>query len=383
MARQATAKQKPSAETASDLKIKDIIVHRLRLPYRTVIHFRSLSEGTGDYALVRIIANDGTEGIAEAVCRPAQHGEDVAAVRDEVDNLLKPRLLGFDPLAHHAAIQAISKVKHCRTAKALIDVAMWDLKGKILGQPVWRLLGAANAEPVPLTWLVHGHDRTTQVQEAIRKHEERGYNSMKLKTWKRSLEDVRLVEDVRKALGDDTFIYVDGNGSYKEGEARTILSQVAQFNVQFMEEPCRFTDPIRQAAFAAQIPIPILGDQCLETVDDVHLHIRLGAVGAISVKPRRTGITQSLNIIAMAEAAGVPVVIGTDSESRIGAMARMHLRTGIPWLAGYPTETHFFDKLADDAFAGEFRFKDGTLTPNDAPGFGAEIDPAKLDALSA
>ena len=114
----------------------------------------------------------------------------------------------------------------------------------------------------------------------------------------------------------------------------------------------------------------------------MQLHIRLGSVGAVSIKPRRTGFTQSLKIAALAEAAGLPVVIGTDSESRIGAMARIHLRAALPWLAPYPAETHFFDKLTDDAFAGDFDFKDGTLTPDDSPGFGVSTDHNKLDSFA-
>jgi L-alanine-DL-glutamate epimerase-like enolase superfamily enzyme len=367
----------------SDLRIKDVIVHKLRLPYRGVVNFRSVTQDRGEYALLRIITDDGQEGIAESVCRPEQHGEDAAAVATTIEKLFKPRLVGLDPLAHLAALEAMGGVKFCRSAKALIDVALWDLKGKILKQPVWRLLGAARPKPVPLTWLVHGKTtRQAMVAEAQRQHDERGYNSMKLKTWKRSMEDVRLVEDVRKALGDEAFLYVDGNGSYAEGEARTILARVADYNAAFIEEPCKFSDPLRQAAFAAHLPVPLLGDQCLQSLDDVQLHIRLGGVGAVSIKLRRTGFTQSLKIAALAEAAGLPVVIGTDSESRIGSQARMHFRAALPWLAPYPAETHFFDKLTDDAFAGEFLFRDGTLTPTDAPGFGAGIDSAKLETFA-
>ncbi len=367
----------------SDLRIKDVVIHKLRLPYRGVVNFRSVTQDRGEYALLRIITDDGQEGIAESVCRPEQHGEDAAALVATIEKLFKPRLVGLDPLAHLAALEAMDGVKFCRSAKALIDVALWDLKGKILKQPVWRLLGAARPKPVPLTWLVHGKTtRQAMVAEAQRQHDERGYNSMKLKTWKRSMEDVRLVEDVRKALGDDAFLYVDGNGSYAEGEARTILARVADYNAAFIEEPCKFSDPLRQAAFAAHLPVPLLGDQCLQSLDDVQLHIRLGGVGAVSIKLRRTGFTQSLKIAALAEAAGLPVVIGTDSESRIGSQARMHFRAALPWLAPYPAETHFFDKLTDDAFSGEFLFRDGTLTPTDAPGFGAAIDTAKLETFA-
>jgi L-alanine-DL-glutamate epimerase-like enolase superfamily enzyme len=367
----------------SDLKIKDVVVHKLLLPYRSVVNFRAVTQDKGEYALLRIITDDGHEGIAESVCRPEQHGEDATALATMIDTLFKPRLIGLDPLAHLTALEAMNGVKFCRSAKALIDVALWDLKGKILNQPVWRLLGAAKSKPVPLTWLVHGKStREAMVAEAVSKHQERGYNSMKLKTWRRSMEDVRLVEDTRKALGDGAFLYVDGNGSYSEGEARNILARVADYGVMFIEEPCKFADPLRQAAFAPHLPVPLLGDQCLQSLEDVQLHTRLGSVGAVSIKPRRTGFTQSLKIAAVAEAAGLPVVIGTDSESRIGAMARMHFRAALPWLAPYPAETHFFDKLTDDAFAGEFNFKEGTLTPSDAPGFGAGIDRKKLETFA-
>jgi muconate cycloisomerase len=382
MAQQSPARRELIENAASDLRIKDVIVHKLKLRYKDVVNFRSVTQDRGEFVILRLVADNGIEGIAESVCRPEQHGEDATKFAYSIDTLFKPRLIGLDPLAHLSALAAINKVKFCRAEKALIDVALWDLKGKILGQPVWRLLGGDNPKPVPLTWLVHGGKREAMVAEAQRMREERGYNSMKLKTWKRSMEDVRLVEDTRKALGDETFIYVDGNGSYSEGEARTILARVAEYNAMFIEEPCKFSDPVRQATFAAHLPVPLLGDQCLQSLEEVQLHLKLGGVGAVSIKLRRTGFTQSLKIAALAEAAGLPVVIGTDSESRIGSMARLHFRAALPWLAPYPAETHFFDKLADDAFAGDFPFRDGTLTPSDAPGFGAAIDQHKLESLS-
>src|SRR5262249_35745161 len=107
--------------------------------------------------------------------------------------------------------------------------------------------------------------------------------------------------------------------------------------------------------------------------------IKATSVGAVSVKLRRTGLTESLKIIALCDAANIPVVIGTDSESRLGSMVRMHLRSAIPSLAPWPTETHFFGKLGDDTFAGDCNFADGTITPTDSPGFGAALDRGKVE----
>jgi L-alanine-DL-glutamate epimerase-like enolase superfamily enzyme len=154
---------------------------------------------------------------------------------------------------------------------------------------------------------------------------------------------------------------------------------MAQYDVSFIEEPCDFVDPLRQAAMAKELPTALLGDQSCRTLKEVALLLRLGAVDAVSVKLRRTGITEALKIIALCEAAGVPAVIGTDSESRIGALTRMHLHAATGYLHDWPAETHFFHKLSDDAFAGEFNFADGCVKPGDAPGFGAAIDRGKLE----
>ncbi len=142
------------------------------------------------------------------------------------------------------------------------------------------------------------------------------------------------------------------------------------------------SDLNRMALLAQALPVAVLGDSACDALDSVHAHIRADAVGAVSVKLRRTGYAESLKIVALCEAAGLPAVIGTDSESRIGAMARVHLRMAIPSMAPWPIETHFFDKLGADVFAGEFGLKDGAITPSDAPGFGAEIDARALATYS-
>ena len=366
------------AGSRSDLKIAAVEALRLKLPYKNAIAFHSVTEASGQYVILRLALDDGSEGIAEAVCRAAHSGEDAASVAYQIETFFRPLLVGADPTGHLSLLASIQKVKGCRAAKALIDIALWDLRGKIFGQPVWRLLGGAKPAPVPLTWIAHGNTREAQVAEAKRVAAERGYRGMKLKTWRRSLEDVRMVADVRVAL-PEMLIYVDGNGSYTETEVRTILAKVADSGVAFIEEPCACVDPARQAALAAALPVALLGDQGCETLPAVNTLLRLNAVGAVSVKLRRTGLTESLKIIALCEAAGVPIVIGTDSESRIGALARAQLRAAIPSLAPWPTETHFFDKLGEDAFAGDFAFADGTITPNDTPGFGAAFDRRKLE----
>jgi L-alanine-DL-glutamate epimerase-like enolase superfamily enzyme len=363
----------------SGLAIAAVEAFRLKLPYRAAVSFKTVRQSVGEYVILRLVLDNGLEGLAEAICRPEQSGEDATSLAYQLETFFKPRLLGADPLGHLALMAQMEAIRDCHPAKSLIDIALWDLRGKVFGQPVWRLLGGTRPEPIPLTWIAHGNTREAQVAEAKRAAEERGFKGLKMKTWRRAPEDVTMVAETRAAVGPERMIYIDCNGSYTESEARTILPAVQEHNVSFIEEPCKFGDPVRGAALAAALPIAVLGDQCCPTLNDVNTLLRLGAVGAVSVKLRRTGISQSLKIIAVCEAAGIPVVIGTDSESRIGALARMHLRAAIPSLASWPTETHFFLKLTGDAFAGDFQFADGTITVSDAPGFGAAMDRRKLE----
>lgn len=370
--------ENPTTQT-SDLKIARVEAYRLKLPYKSAVSFKSTKQAVGEFVLLRLVLGNGVDGIAESVCRPEHTGEDATSVAYEIENFFKPLMLGADPLGHLALLAKLDQVRHCKAAKSLIDLALWDIRGKIFGQPVWRLLGGTKPKPVPLSWIAHGNTVEGQIAEVKKMRETRGYRGMKLKTWRRSNEDVRMVEGVRKVVGDDMVIYIDCNGSYSETEARTILPRIAPFNVSFMEEPCDFQDLQRAAMVAAQLPVAVLGDQSCASLLDVNANIRANAVGAVSVKLRRTGLTESLKIIALCEAIGIPVVIGTDSESRLAAMPRMHLRSAIPHLDPWPTETHFFDKLADDVFSGDFNFSDGTITANDEPGFGASFDRKQVE----
>src|SRR6266700_1293441 len=121
----------PSAGASSDLKIASVEALRLKLPYKKPISFASLTESSGQYVILRIALPDGTEGIAESVCRPGHTGEDAVTVAYQLETFFKPLLIGADPLGHLALLAKMAKVRECRAAKMLIDVALWDLRGKV------------------------------------------------------------------------------------------------------------------------------------------------------------------------------------------------------------------------------------------------------------
>ena len=311
MAKESISQQSASARTngeedalRSDDTIERIETYCLDLPYRNAVQFRSVREDSGAYIILRLVTRSGAEGIAESVARPSHSGEDPKLLAYAIRTFFAPLLEGADPFAHNDIHAAIAKVKGARTAHALIDVALWDLRGKLLGQPVWRLLGGGKPARVPVGWIAHGNTAEAMTKQAVEAIEVRGFSALKIKTWKRSREDVSMIGDIRAAVGDKVVMWADSNGAYTETEARTILPDLAQHGIAFLEEPCTFRDPLRMAAMAADLPIALLGDQTCDTVGAVYHLIKINAVGAVSVKLRRTGITDSLKIIALADAAG-------------------------------------------------------------------------------
>ena len=148
-----TGLQNAAPALASGIKIAAVEAFRLKLPYKKAVSFRSVTESGGQYVILRLALEDGSEGIAEAVCRAAMSGEDATSVAYQIETFVRPLLIGADPMGNLALMSSIQKVRGCRAAKALVDIALWDLRGKLLGQPVWRLLGGGAPQPVPLTWM--------------------------------------------------------------------------------------------------------------------------------------------------------------------------------------------------------------------------------------
>src|SRR5688572_15034139 len=124
-----TALSKAQSVTETDLKIARLDVHKLKLPYKAPVKFGRVTEDASEYVLLRIVADDGKEGFAESVCRPQHTGEDATVVAYQLKTFFEPLMLGRDPFDHLNILAALNSVRACAAAKALIDIALWDLRG--------------------------------------------------------------------------------------------------------------------------------------------------------------------------------------------------------------------------------------------------------------
>lgn len=364
--------------------IDRVEVFCLHIPYTSEVRYASTRDTVGVFVILRLTTKDGAIGIAECCSRAEQsNGDDIHTVAYQIETHFKHLILGMDPLAHDAILHKIAKIKKCRAAKALIDNALWDLKGKLLQQPIWRLLGGSPPKPVPISAIVFGYTSVKDMaKDAAQAVADQGVLGFKIKTWKRSMEDVDVVREIRKAVGDDIFLYADANRVYTEGEARRVFPHFADYNIKMIEDPCKFVSAHDLTRLANELPIPILADGWFETATDVYNLARINVIGAVSVKINKTGMTQALQLINFCDMAGLQVVIGTNTESRVGTLPMIHVWSAFKNLQSIPSETGFYRHLADDVFEGELKYEKGHVHVPNAHGFGAQLNEKKLKKYS-
>jgi L-alanine-DL-glutamate epimerase-like enolase superfamily enzyme len=260
-------------------------------------------------------------------------------------------------------------------ALAAIDVALWDLKAQAAGAPLWHLLGGSERKAVEAYdtdggWLNWPDD--VLVDECRRAVLERGYRAVKIKVGSDSLrDDLRRIEAVRRAIGDDARLMVDANGRLGHHEAMRLGHELAGFDVAWFEEPTSFDDVAAHARLARTLSTPIaLGEQ-LSTTDAFRDFVRAEAVDVVQADAvRLAGVTEWWTVADLAFAHRLPVV------PHIGDMMQVHLHLAIahpactllehiPWLR--------------DCFVESATVRDGHFVLPQRPGAGTALRPDALE----
>ncbi|MBI4279720.1 MAG: dipeptide epimerase, partial [Armatimonadetes bacterium] len=264
------------------------------------------------------------------------------------------------------------------SAKAAVDVAIHDLLGKHLGVPVWVLLGGCFRDRVAVTRAV-GMGSDSQVVAAACTAAARGFRVVKLKAGTRPEDDVRRVRAVREAIGPGPQIRVDANGGYCTArEAIAALRAMEGLGVDLAEQPVSRFDLEGLAAIRRATAIPVLVDESVHSPEDALRVIRAQAADVISVKVQKAGgLYPAMRVVAVADAAHVPVTVGSWSESGLGSAANLHLIAAIRHLA-YPCDLKGPDTFTVDIVREPVPIVDGEACVPDGPGLGVTLDDDRL-----
>jgi len=268
--------------------------------------------------------------------------------------------LGDDPFVIEDIMHRLDKVIRLNpSAKAAVDMALYDLMGKVLGVPLYKLLGL-NPKHTPHTSFTIGID--TPVEMAKKALIAKDYPILKIKVGtKHDLDIIKAIRDVTNAV-----IRVDANTGWTPKEAIKTINALAPYNIEFVEQPIVAHDLPGLKLIRDNVPIPIIADESCVTVEDIPRVAE--CVDGVNLKLMKCGgIRHALKMIHVARAHNLRVMIGCMIESSLAITAAAHLT---PLVDYADLDGHLL--ISDDPYVG-VTVEKGKLVLPDSAGLGVKV----------
>ena len=366
------------ASRVASARIVEVEAIPYAVPYRRPARFASGAVERADNVLVRIHTDVGLVGHAEAQPRPYTYGETQASIVAAVRGWFAPRLLGMRPGAIEEARAAFAGLAGNHCARGAVDVALWDLLGRLAGVPCSTLLGGY-ADRVAVAHMLSFDTPEAMADDAATMHAEHGVRTFKVKVGRDPQLDIAAVAAIRDAL-PDAVLYADANRGWTREQALDAGDALIGLGVVAIEEPIAIEDRRGRALLAERWDVPLAGDESCLSLTDVRRAIDEGAVGQVCVKIARTGFSESRDVLGLCRAERMPVVIASQYEGALGALASIAFGAAFADTASRPVEATNFRDLGTDLLAELPRIADGHVAVPTTPGLGYVIDE---DALAA
>lgn len=367
--------------TTTPVRIARMEWFPIRIPLPRPLQWASLRETAVDYVLLKITADNGLIGVAEGAAKVPWTGATLRSLMVAFEEMFEPAMRGVDLLDEAATLRAMKRPREHTLAKAMIDVACWDIRSQIAGQPLWRLWGGTPS--VPVCWVITRQPPVVMAREAEDMAARHGFRAFKVKGGQGVATDLEALAAIRSAVGDGVELTVDANGHYSAAETPAYVAQLADRGIRFVEDPCR-TEPT--AAFSdlqAVCRLPLLVDGPCRDVLIAKLFLERGARG-LSIKVGKAGgYSDNRTIIDLAAARDCAVNVGILTESSLGSLAALQLQAAIPpALAQLPAETTFFLMLDREYVQAPLRVVDGAVHLPEEPGMARAIDWRQVKSLA-
>lgn len=343
------------------------VTMRLTEPY-------SISYETVDRTTNVFLQIETDAGICGYGCAaPDEHvtGESSESVIAGLGDHAEPILHGADPLRWTLLLEKLSAaLPSSPTARAAVDMALFDILGKVGGVPVWKLLGGyRDCIRTSITiGILPEIDTVARAVEWVRQ----GFRSLKIKGGMDVDLDVARVLQVRAAVGPAVELRFDANQGYSEDQAVRFIEQSRDARLELIEQPTPRNQPLLLGRVTRRVPLPVMADESLMTLGDAFRLASDGLADMVNVKLMKVGgISEALMINAVARSAGIECMVGCMDESALAIAAGLQFALARPNVVYADLDGHL--ALENDPAAGAVILRDGILYPTDRPGLGFDL----------
>lgn len=352
------------------MKIKDIQIGHISVPLIRPFKTALRTVNSVEDVIVKIITDTGNIGYGEAPPTGVITGDTKGAIISAIEDHIKKSIVGMDIENFEEIMLKLDKsVVKNTSAKAAIDIALYDLYGQLYKAPLYKLLGGYRKEIVTdITISVNSpHEMALDSIDAI-KH---GYKTLKIKVGVDSNLDIKRMKAIREAVGYDVDLRIDANQGWKPKEAVYTLRKMedAGLNIEFVEQPVEAHDIDGLKFVTDNVSIPVMADESVFSPTDAVKIMQIKAADLINIKLMKTGgIHNALKICSMAEVYGMECMIGCMLEAKVSVTAAVHLAAAKSIITKIDLDGPVL--CSKDPVEGGAVFEDYKISLLDEPGLG-------------
>jgi len=353
------------------MKITDIRFGMLRVPLKTPFKTALRTVDKVEDIVVMVHTDDGRVGYGEAPATAVITGDTHGSIVDAIRHYIAPRLIGQDIADLNRITKLIQGTMEKNTsAKAAVEIAVYDLWGQLYDAPLYKLLGGG--DPVITTDITISVDYIDKMVADSVAAVERGFESLKIKVGKDIGVDIERVRAIYAAVEDRALLRLDANQGWTAKEAVYALHALedAGVRLELVEQPVKARDLEGMRYVTERVHTPIMADESVFGPAEVMDLIRMRAADIINIKLMKTGgISNAIRIADIAGLYGIECMIGCMLESSISVAAAVHVAVA---KADVITKVDLDGPSlsAYDPVDGGVDFNESEISINDAPGLG-------------
>ncbi|MCJ0824415.1 dipeptide epimerase [Luteimonas sp. 50] len=353
------------------MKISDIQFGMLRVPLKTPFKTALRTVEQVEDIVVMVRTDDGHVGYGSAPATAVITGDTHGSIMDAVRHYISPRLIGQD-------IANLNRVTHLvqgameknSSAKAAVEIAVYDLWGQLYGAPLYKLLGGG--DPVVTTDITISVDYIDKMVADSIDAVERGFESLKIKVGKDIGVDIERTRAIHAAVEGRALLRLDANQGWTAKQAVYALQTLedAGVKLELVEQPVKAYDLEGLRYVTERVHTPVMADESVFGPMEVIELIRMRAADIVNIKLMKTGgISNAVRIADICGMHGIECMIGCMLESSIGVAAAVHLAVA---KADVITKVDLDGPslCQYDPVTGGVIFNESEITVTDAPGLG-------------
>lgn len=352
------------------MKITNIKCFKLEVPLKKPFKTALRSVYVAEETIIKVFTDTNAVGYGEAPPTEVITGETALSVKGIIERKIEPLLVGEDVSnieKLHNLIEGSSI--HNTSAKAAVEMAVYDLFGQLHEAPVYKLLGGyKNSFETDLTISVNAPEEMCRDSlEAISE----GYRTLKLKVGNDLKLDIERVKSIRETVGNDVKLRLDANQGWRPKEAVFAVRKFEDLglDIELIEQPVKARDFEGLKHVTENVNTLIMADESLFSVNDCFTLLQMRACDLLNIKLMKTGgLYNALTINAMAEMFGVECMLGSMLEAKVSVTAAAHLAAAKKNITKIDLDAASL--LAEDPVNGGMIINGPIISLSDDPGFG-------------